>query len=164
MISMHSLFVLLCVFNFALIMYLLSFFFRHLLPGCFGLARFLVVVGWLFTLCDTHTAWCYWLAVISPELVMEVEARMNRQYTPPNLHPAGTIPVTVPRSKAYPRPKKPSGLPTVQENNSRGKFPLDLEFTSFEHCIRFYCAWNDLLVTGKVALSICIKKIVWSYS
>lgn len=98
-------------------------FFRHLSPGCFGLARFLVVVGWLFALCDT--AWCYWLAVISPELVMEVEARMNRQYTPPNLHPAGTIPVTVPRSKAYPRPKKPSGLPTVQENNSRGKFGFE---------------------------------------
>jgi hypothetical protein len=51
---MHSLFVLLCVFDFALIMYL-SFFFGTLPPGCFGLARFLVVVGWLFTLCDTHT-------------------------------------------------------------------------------------------------------------
>jgi hypothetical protein len=76
--------------------------------------------------------------VISPELVMEVEARMNRQYTPPNLHPAGTtIPVTVPRSKAYPRPKKPSGLPTVQENNSRGKYSLDM-------------AWSVLLMAGKV--------------
>jgi hypothetical protein len=70
---------------------------------------------------------------------MEVEARMNRQYTPPNLHPAGT---TVPRGKAYPRPKKPTGLPTVQENNSRGKFPLDT-------------AWSDLLVAGELALRDC---------
>ncbi|PSN34704.1 hypothetical protein C0J52_19023 [Blattella germanica] len=63
----------------------------------------------------------WYMHVISPELVMEVEARMNRQYTPPNLHQAATIPVTVSRGKAYPRPKKPSGLPTVQENNSRGR-------------------------------------------
>jgi hypothetical protein len=32
------------------------------------------------------------------------------------------------------------------------------------HCIRFSCAWSDLLVAGKVALSVCIKKILWSYS
>jgi len=74
---------------------------------------------------------------------MEVEARMNRQYTPPNLHSAGTtIPVTVPRSKAYPRPKKPSGLPTVQENNSRGMYSLDI-------------AWTVLLVAGVLALRRC---------
>ena len=88
--------------------------------GTYRLVGFLVVVGWLFTLCDMH-AHCM-TTVISPELVMEVEARMNRQYTPPNLHQAATIPVTVSRSKPYPRPKKPSGLPTVQENNSKGKF------------------------------------------
>jgi len=74
---------------------------------------------------------------------MEVEARMNRQYTPPNLHSAGTtIPVTVPRSKAYPRPKKPSGLPTVQENNSRGTYSLDI-------------AWSVMLVAGLLALRSC---------
>lgn len=99
-----------------------------------SLGFWLLLVGCLR--CVTHTACCCCLAVISPELVMEVEARMNRQYTPPNLHPAGT---TVPRSKAYPRPKKPTGLPTVQENNSRGKFLL-------------VTAWSDLLVADGLAL------------
>jgi hypothetical protein len=104
-----------------------------------SLGFWLLLVGCLR--CVAHTAWCCWLAVISPELVMEVEARMNRQYTPPNLHPAGT---TVPRSKAYPRPKKPTGLPTVQENNSRGKFPLDT-------------AWSDLLVADQLPLTYCLS-------
>jgi hypothetical protein len=52
---MHFLFVLLCVFLFCLdYVLIILFFFGTLPPGCFGLARFLVIVGWLFTLCGTH--------------------------------------------------------------------------------------------------------------
>jgi hypothetical protein len=57
---MHLLFVCFVFFNFAFIMCYLIFF-GTLPPGCFGLARFLVVVGWLFTLCDTlHDAAAAW--------------------------------------------------------------------------------------------------------
>ena len=64
--------------------------------------------------------------VISPELMIEVEARMNRQYTPPSLFPGTTAPsssmsmnncVGVPQNtQARPIPKiRRSGLATVME-------------------------------------------------
>ncbi|XP_046382501.1 serine/threonine-protein kinase SIK3 homolog isoform X2 [Ischnura elegans] len=64
--------------------------------------------------------------VISPELVMEVEARMNRQYAPPCLpplqaptplhHPGGGVART-----------KWSGLPTVREGGSNASLPSPMD-------------------------------------
>ncbi|XP_032792877.2 serine/threonine-protein kinase SIK3 isoform X2 [Daphnia magna] len=65
-------------------------------------------------------------SVISPELMIEVEARMNRQYTPPSLLPGNPAPSTSmsmnncvgvpPNTQARPIPKiRRSGLATVME-------------------------------------------------
>ncbi|XP_059482421.1 serine/threonine-protein kinase SIK3-like isoform X2 [Neocloeon triangulifer] len=56
---------------------------------------------------------------ISREVIMEVEARMKRQYTVPNTMLPPQIPAT--RVKSYPRTKW-SGLATVQETNRRDSF------------------------------------------
>ena len=64
--------------------------------------------------------------VISPELVIEVEARMNREYTPPSLIPGTSTPSTSmsmnncvgvpPNTQARPIQKtRRTGLPTVME-------------------------------------------------
>nr|CAD7589724.1 unnamed protein product [Timema genevievae] len=58
--------------------------------------------------------------VISPEMVQEVEARMNRQHTPHKLN-TQTVSLNPARSKIFLRTKKPSGLATVQESNRLGK-------------------------------------------
>ncbi|CAG2054236.1 unnamed protein product [Timema podura] len=60
--------------------------------------------------------------VISPEMVQEVEARMNRQHTPHKLN-TQTVSLNPARSKIFLRTKKPSGLATVQESNRLGKNP-----------------------------------------
>lgn len=52
------------------------------------------------------------MSVISPELVQEVETRMNRQYTPPLL-PVVAAPTTRQRL----RKPQISALPTVQESH-----------------------------------------------
>nr|CAD7408312.1 unnamed protein product [Timema poppensis] len=57
--------------------------------------------------------------VISPEMVQEVEARMNRQHTPHKLN-TQTVSLNPARSKIFLRTKKPSGLATVQESNRLG--------------------------------------------
>ncbi|CAB3372690.1 Hypothetical predicted protein [Cloeon dipterum] len=56
---------------------------------------------------------------ISREVIMEVEARMKRQYTVPNTMLPPQIPAT--RVKSFPRTKW-SGLATVQEANRRESF------------------------------------------
>ncbi|KAF4519666.1 hypothetical protein B566_EDAN005003 [Ephemera danica] len=57
---------------------------------------------------------------ISREVIMEVEARMNRQYSPlppqPMMPPSTSVQMPVTRVKSYPRTKW-SGLATVQETN-----------------------------------------------
>jgi len=70
--------------------------------------------------------------VISPELVLEVESRMNRCYLPQTLVKSVS---NRPKAFHHTRPKKPppSALATVQETNRIGNWSRETQATSPPH-------------------------------